>query len=351
MERSDDYTLEIQEIMDQYKLHVHYSEAIGRLHKVYTDQGIYALKAIAPEHTMDFIKLVQRLNQRGYNRLVPIYITHDGRYGVLYKRTLYYLMPWLANDATGERNEKHKQMFRELARIHALTAKEIEVEKEEREVHYEKTVDTWQKQKEFLEEFVGRCERKWYMSPFELLFCSFYSDVSQAISFSLRKFEEWYEESKEREKVRTVVTHGKLSVKHFLFNESGAGYFINFENARIVPAHFDLLPFFVKYCHTYPIRCDECIDWLYHYCKYYPMKEEEMILFTSYLAYPANFLQTVETYHKKKYDVKTEYQYVNQLQRHYWQLKNIEYFVMKIEEIEGQKKAAKQAAENQANAQ
>ena len=349
MERSENNTAVIQEIMNQYQLHVHYSESFGRLHKVYTDQGVYALKAIAPEHTMDFIKHVQRLYQRGYNRLVPIYITPDGRYGVLYNRMLYYLMPWLSNDETGERNEKHKQMFRELARIHTLTAKEMEVEKEEREIHYEKTVDAWKKQQEFLEEYVEQCERKWYMSPFELWFCSYYSDVSQAISFSLRKFEEWYEESKEIEKVRTVITHGKLSIKHFLLNESGAGYFINFENARVVPQHFDLLPFFVKYCNTYPIRCDECVEWLYHYCKFYPMKNEEMILFTSYLAYPANFLQTVETYNKKKYDVKTEYRYVNQLQRNYWQLKNTEYFVMKIEEIERQKKAAKQAAENQAN--
>jgi len=47
--------------------------------------------------------------------------------------------------------------------------------------------------------------------------------------------------------------------------------------------------------------------------------------------------------------MKTEYQYVNLLQRQYWQLKNVEYFVMKIEEIEGQKKAAKKATENQAN--
>ena len=34
-----------------------------------------------------------------------------------------------------------------------------------------------------------------------------------------------------------------------------------------------------------------------------------------------------------------------ELQKNYWQLKNIEYFVMKIEEIEAQKKAAKEAAE------
>lgn len=348
MERSEKIPIDLKEIVKHYKLQILYSETFGRIHKLYTDQGVYALKSIAPQHGMDFIKNVQRLYQRGYNRAVPIYITSDGRYGVLHNNRLYYLMPWITNEDTGERNEKHKQMFRELARIHALTAKDMEIEKEEREIHYEKTTDNWTKQKAFLEEYVKQCEKKWYMSPFELMFCSYYFDVSQALTFSLRKLEEWFEKTKDQEKVRTVVTHGKVSIQHFLLNERGYGYFINFENAHTAPLHFDLLPFFVRYCNTYPVQSDDCVEWLYHYCKYYPMKDEEMMLFTSYLAYPTNLLQTVELYHERKYDSKTEFQFVSHLQKNYWQLKNIEYLVMKIEEIEGQKKAAKLAAEQAA---
>lgn len=347
MERSDNIPIEVQEVMKYYMLQVHYSETFGRIYKVYTDQGVYALKSIAPEHRMDFIKSIQRLYQRGYNRAVPIYITQDGRYGVLHNNRLYYLMPWLSNEELGERNEKHKQMFRELARIHALTAKDVEIEIEEREAHYEKTTDLWRKQQQFVEEFIQHCEKKWYMSPFELMFCSYYFDVAQSLSFSLRKLEAWYEKTKEDEKVRTVVIHGKVSIQHFLLNERGFGYFINFENARSAPQHFDLLPFFVKYCNTYPIRCDECVEWLYHYNKYYPLREEELMLFISYLAYPTNILQTIETYHERKYDHKTEFLHVKQLQKNYWQLKNIEYLVMKIEEIEANKKAAKEAAEHE----
>ena len=75
------------------------------------------------------------------------------------------------------------------------------------------------------------------------------------------------------------------------------------------------------------------------------MYDDEMMLFISYLAFPSNILQSAEAYHNEKHERKTEYQHVNQLQKYYWQLKNIEYLVMKIEEIEGQKKAAKAAAE------
>ncbi|MBD3107815.1 spore coat protein YsxE [Bacillus sp. AGMB 02131] len=344
MTASENASVNLHEISQQYTLRIHYSESFGRIHKIYTDKGTFAIKSIPAEQSMSFIRHVQRLYQGGYNRVVPIYLTSDGRYGVLQGNRLYYLMPWLTNDETGERYEKHKQMFRELARIHSLTVKETPIEKEERELHYERTIDSWKKQQSFLEEFVSHCEGKWYMSPFELLFCSYYYDISQAVSFSIRKFEEWYEETKDNEKVRTVIVHGKFSLQHFLLDENGIGYFINFENARTLPQHFDLLPFFVKYCHTYPTRCDECVDWLYSYYKYFPMRDDEMMLFISYLAFPTNVLQAAETYHNEKYERKTEYQYVNQLQKYYWQLKNVEYFVMKIEEIEGQKKAAKAAA-------
>ncbi|WP_019242778.1 MULTISPECIES: spore coat protein YsxE [Bacillus] len=340
MDRSEKNQKDIEFIINQYELQFQYSESFGRVFKVYTTEGTFALKKISPLHSMDFIKHVQRLYQRGYNRVVPIYLTSDGRYGVLYQNNLYYLMPWLNNEDYGERNEKHKQMFRELARMHVLTAKDLKIEKEDREIHYQKTTDTWEKQQKFLEEFIERCEKKWYMSPFELMFCSYYYDVSQALSFSTKKLEEWYDKTKDDEKVRTVVIHGKISIKHFLINDRGAGYFINFENSKSAPQHFDLLPFFVKYCNSYPARCDECIEWLYHYYKYYPMREEEMMLFLSYLAYPTQFLQTVEAYHERKYDLQSEYQYVKQLQKNYWQLKNIEYIVMKIDEIEAQKKAA-----------
>ena len=347
MEGSEIIPVEIQEVMQQYMLHVHYVENFGRIYKVYTDQGLYALKSIKPEHRMDFIRTVQKLYQRGYSRMVPIYVTHDGRYGVLHNNRLYYLMPWISNEETGERNEKHKQMFREIARIHSMTMKSIDVEKEERELHYDRTIENWNRQKDFLDEFVQLSEKKWYMSPFELMFCSYYYDISQALSFALKKFEGWYEKTKDDEKVRTAVTHGKVSVKHFLMDERGFGYFINFENARTAPAHFDLLPFFVKYNNTYPIRCDECVEWLYHYFRYCPMQEEELMLFTSYLAYPAHILNTVETYHEKKGEGMTEYRYVTQLQKNYWQLKNVEYLVMKIEETEAAKKAAQQEAEGE----
>lgn len=330
---------EIEAVLRQYALQVHYIEDFGRVKKVYSDRGVFALKSISPHIGIDFIRNVQTLYQRGYNRIVPIYQTMDERYAVLYHNKLHYLMPWLENVASNEREERQKQMFRELARMHTLSVKEIEVDKEERKEHYERTLQSWEAQEQLLEEWIVSCERKWYMSPMEMMFCSYYSDISQALKYSIKKFKEWFEKTKDEEKVRTVVTHGKLSLKHFINDQRGYGYFINFENSRVAPPHFDLLPFIVKSTKTYPIQCDDCVTWLYHYLRYFPFNEDEMILLQSYLAYPGHVLDVVKKYVEHRVD-KTELEYVKELQKQYWLLKNVEYIVMKIEEIENQKKAA-----------
>lgn len=333
---------EAEEILRHYSLHVRYIEDFGKVKKIYSDKGIFALKAISPQTGIDFFRNIQYLYQRGYHRIAPIYPATDGRYAVLQNGRLYYLMPWLLNEETGERDERYMQLFRELARMHTLSIKERPVNKEEREEHYERTLEQWKEHREFIEEFVGSSEKKWYMSPFELMFCMYYTDISQALNYAEKKFEEWYKKTKDLEKVRTVITHGKLSIQHFIYDDRGYGHFINFEDSKTAPPHFDLLPFLVRSARTYPDQCDDCVNWLYNYLKYFPLKEEEMLLFQSYLAYPGSSIQAVRNYFEKK-GSKSELFYVSQLQRQYWQLKNTEYMVMKIEEIEQQKKAAAQA--------
>lgn len=120
------------------------------------------------------------------------------------------------------------------------------------------------------EGFIEACERKEYMSPFELMFSLYYHDVSQALKFSTNKFKDWYEKTKESEKARTVIIHGKVSTEHFLYDDRGYGYFTNFENARQGSPLHDLLPFLSRTLKTYPKRSEESVEWIYTYMKYFP---------------------------------------------------------------------------------
>jgi spore coat protein YsxE len=320
---------DINRIVKHYGLNAEYVGRYGKVYKIYTGQGIFALKKIAPQNGMGFIRHVQSLYQRGYNRIVPVYPALDGRYGVLYNGALYYLMPWLPNEEKEARGEKHQKMFRELARLHSLSVKDTEISIEKRREYYEETLSRWYGQQDFLEEFLERCEEQVYMSPFALLYCTFYNETNQALKFSIRQLENWYEQSKEMEKARTVTIHGKISTEHFLYDERGLGYFTNFELAKNAAPFYDLLPFLSRTLDSYPSRFDDCVDWVKTYFSYFPLKEDEKSLFFSYLAYPAPIIQTVEEYFANE-GKRHEARAVAKLQEKYWRMKNTEYVVMQL---------------------
>ena len=344
---SDSNRLEsVLPILKNYHVEPYFVEDYGVVQKIYSNKGTFALKKVPPTIGTDFIRHVHLLYQKGFNRIVPIYPTMDGRYAVLHENNLYYLMPWMPNDQKEDREHKNLQLFRELARLHTLSAKEITVSHEERTEHYEKTIQQLEKHQEFLDGFIDECEKKTYMSPFELLYCLYYNEISQALRFSKSKFEEWYESTKENDKSRMVITHGKLSSEHFLFDDRGYGFFINFENARYGSPIHDLLPYLSRALNTSPKRNDTALDWVYHYFKYFPFKEDEKLLFNSYLALPIPIMQVAESYYRKQ-GRKNEMKFVRQLQHRYWHLKNSEYIVMRMTEIENQQKQAKEGAQPQ----
>ena len=151
-------------ILKNYLVEPYFVEDFGSVLKVYSNKGNFALKKIDPKTGTDFIRHVHLLYQKGYNRIVPIYPTMDGRYAVLHNEYLYYLMPWMSNEQKEDRQQKNHQLFRELARLHTLSAKEIEMNKEERTEHYEKTIQQHEKQQEFLDGFIDECEKDLYVA-------------------------------------------------------------------------------------------------------------------------------------------------------------------------------------------
>jgi spore coat protein YsxE len=331
-------------ILNYYGIKANFVEKYGKIYKVYSNKGTFALKQIPIHHGIDFVRQVQYLFQRGFNRIVPIYPSLDGRYAILHENSLYYLMPWLVNDEKEDRDKRPQLMFRELARMHSLSQKELVVNKEERTEHYENTKQQWEKDIELVEGFIEACEKKVYMSPFELQFCLYFYEIRQAQRFALTKFEEWYEATKENEKARSVINHGKVSIEHFLFDDRGYGYFSNFEDSKMGSPIHDVLPVLYRSLKGQPRKYEEAITWLYDgYFKYFPFKEEEKQLFYSYFAYPNPIIRIMKDYLQTT-GKKNELKYSGKLLRRYWQLKNTEYVVARMTEIENQMKQQKEGA-------
>lgn len=317
-------------IWKSYGLTPRHVETIGHVQKISTDKGIFALKRIPSVRGMDFLLNMQKLYQSGYHRFVPVYPALDGRYGILEGSHIYYLMPWI--ESGGQQIiETEKKLIREVARLHLVSSADIPVTRKARAEQYEQNKALWERQEEHLEQFLELSERETYMSPFQLLFCLYYTEIRQAFSYAKEKLKDWKEATEEDEKERTVQVHGKLDPGHFLVDRSGGGYFINLEQSRRATPIHDLIPYFAHTLNTFPENSSSARELFMYYTDFFPLKKGERLLFQSYMAYPGAIYETAAAYFSGQRK-QNEYRYTHKLQQNYWQLKNIEYFITVLKE-------------------
>lgn len=338
---------ELRLLLQNYDLYPEYTEEITKKTiKVYTDTGPYVLKKLSSEFNPYFVDSIRILNEQKYSNYVPLLRNKQQQLISQYNGEYYYLMPWLVNEQEEERDARHQLLFKEVANLHKRTEKKISLDGQEATNHYEKLTNKWDEEKARFETFVEQCEKKIYLSPFELQAVTYYTEVSRAIEFSRKKLDEWYEKMTDQKSSRVVLTHGKVSARHFLYDDDGNGYLSNFEKSSYSSPIDDFLLFLNRTAKTYPIQSDDVVNWFYSYQKDYPFTEEEMLLFIGYLAYPERLCRFIKNYSKKG-KKSSELEANIQLVRAYWQFKNIEYFVMKVSEIENRKKMEAEAAEAQ----
>ena len=107
--------------------------------------------------------------------------------------------------------------------------------------------------KQKYEAFIMKAENEWYMSPFQLQAAMYFKETISAADFALARLEDWHEAMREKESARMVLNHGHLSVRHFLYNDTGTGYFTNFEKAGHAPPANDLIVFLLECLRRTPL--------------------------------------------------------------------------------------------------
>ncbi|MGG5832192.1 spore coat protein YsxE, partial [Bacillus pumilus] len=153
---------EIQSVLYEYGLEAEYVEPVSpAVVKVYTKQGVFALKRVKASRHMQFTEQMLELESKGYRSFVPIYRTKSGSFFSSHRESqyAYYLMPWLTNEKREEQDDKHEYLFQEIARLHQRTEVMMDITEQEIEAHYTQIKTKWETEKDMYERFIERAEQ------------------------------------------------------------------------------------------------------------------------------------------------------------------------------------------------
>ena len=320
----------LEKILRDFRIRPRQVKRSGNIYKIDTGDYQFALKEVKTHLKVDLFRLFQWLNSRGFVQHLPLVPDRYGNYVKWFEGKYYYLMPWIKEMAISQ-EEKKKQMFSELARLHLLTVQTIPVTEEVVHIHYDALQTRWQQEETFLLQFLERCERKWYMSPFEWRYVFNFHEIMSDYRVALDCLRRWRDVILDSKRSRTCLIHGQLHLNHYLIDERNVGYFINFEKSRIASPVMDLLLYLTRSLHTYPEPEGDEFFLLKCYQEIFSLTETEILLLQSYLAHPGAIIAIVNDYEKKQV-TNHEWKYTKKIERFYWAFKNRERLIRKMAE-------------------
>ncbi|KEF39478.1 spore coat protein YsxE [Schinkia azotoformans MEV2011] len=335
-------------ILTKYRLEPDFIEDYGKIKKVYTKQGIFALKEVrySEEQRNRFMQAVNRLHDKGYRHVVPIYLSSDGRHLQSDNSSgcEFYLMPWIDNGQV-RADQRFVDLMREAARIHKVTEVTGKANHSYFQHFYEKSIANIDKRKLDYERFIEKSEQKIYMSPFELLYCTHFVQLMRMEDFVLNTLVDWYEATKEKNKDRISICHGNLSPNHILYDERGYSYLFNFDRTFRASPIYDLLDFFRKALYRYPQKAAEAVGWYKEYSQNHQLTDDERLLLFYYLTQTDNIHRIIHQYQTDPSI--SEKNIVVKLQRSIWQMQAAHSLVTQINEgIQQEKNEALFAEDN-----
>ncbi|SDZ04805.1 spore coat protein YsxE [Evansella caseinilytica] len=304
-------------VLFQYDLYPETIETVGKVKKIHTGNGIFALKEtkMSAEEADWFVHVIRRLERIGFHYLVPVLPTKYGDYVVRYGEQAYYLMPWYT-DHTEFRYpvQPEEVMAEELAKLHGLTERTQEYSEEVLEESYGVLKKRWAHRRLEMERYADQIEGTVYLSPFQLTFLTHFQRSLHMVEEAERHLTSWMEGAKQKKNFRSVLCHGRPSRKHTCFDQYGTGYFFNFEKAVLDTPARDVALMFRHFFQSRPWDEHEGLHWLQLYEKHFALFDEERHLFMSYLVFPESLYLTVDNYMKKEKQY-TELEAVTHLER------------------------------------
>jgi len=206
--------------------------------------------------------IYEYLNSRNFN-YYPNIVSKDSKYEI---------MNYVDNiDMPNE--QKMLDMIKLIALLHNKTTYYQEVLIDDYKKMYEDINNNIEYLFSYYNDLISIAESHEYMSPSEYLLARGISKILNALSYSKKEIDNWYQIVKEKRKQRYVVLHNNLDINHFIKNDNS--YLISWGKSKIDIPIFDLYKLYKKHSLDYDFE-----SLIKEYESNYPLlKEEKMLLF------------------------------------------------------------------------
>ncbi|WP_017755984.1 spore coat protein YsxE [Calidifontibacillus oryziterrae] len=328
-----------QNLLRMYQIEAEFMEKIGKIIKIYSKKGTFALKEteLTDVQRKSFLFTIQTLHLNGYRHSVPIYPTQSGEYMIHRDGMYYYLMPWLEGKGV-EKENRENELMKQIAKVHIVTANKEKINKEYYKKYYEKAIYRAEIRKLDYERYIDQCEKRLYMSPYDLLYCTYFNLFMQMEQFSLNQLEDWYNNVLEKTNNRIVICHGNVRPSHLLYDENGHPYLTSFERSFTASPIYDLLYYFKKLFYKTPQFSSSTLQQYNQYNHHNHLTEDERLLFMYYLTKTSGIYNCIKHYRNDR--TLPEKTSVVQLQRYIWQLQAAKAFVQQLQQVIEQNRQA-----------
>lgn len=316
---------ELQDVLEQYRLKPHYLEEDGQLYKLYTWDGVYALKKLGNDNgrAMNLYRTVMELERNQVHHAVPIIPTRDKGMFSTDGSYYYYLTPWIETKDLAARDTL-ADLFKASAVLHKRTTKEESFSAEDRKQLYEEAVKKIELREQRMEEFLEHCEKQIYLSPYELTYCLNYTELRKLDEVAKQKLEEWYEKTSDKSNQRVVLCHGNLRLEHLVYHHNHKPYLINFERSTISSPVTDLKYLIEHQFYRYPSSRKNMLVAMKTYERLNALTADERLMLGWSLLQMDLVESEISQYVRRT--EKNEQKQVKRLQRIIWLKQNVSHF-------------------------
>ncbi|MDO6656038.1 phosphotransferase [Anaerobacillus sp. 1_MG-2023] len=308
-------------LLFQYDLYPERVVQMGKITKIETERGAFALKKaqLSKEQMDRMLYLEERFKQLKFEGYVPLVRTKYGDSFVYQGDHIVYLTPWVDERETSPA-QKDELLVHHLAELHGYTAKEQAFSEEVIKQSYQKMVLLRESRQFEMEKYVSHIEKRIYLSPFELTFVSHFHQLMRYCELAKRRLDDWYEQILDAKRYRSVLCHGKCSPSHYV-SSAGRGYFINFEKSVSDTPIRDLAYFIRSSIQPFQFNPAATTAHLARYEAQFSLNDEEKELLASYLYFPESVFNSVLLFNEN---------------RQQWpHIKHVRLFTKKIEVMNG----------------